>query len=373
MLFTTERETDRDGGGAEFDVVCVGESMAAFTPETRGPLADVTRFHRGIGGAESNVACYLARYGHRARWVSRVGTDPFGDHLLAEIAACGVDVRAVERDPHRPTGIYFKERLADRTGVLYHRAGSAASAMSPEGVAGDGAMGSAVRSGRVLHLSGITAALSAPCLALLRTLTARRPGRPVVSFDVNHRPALWRSGDPAVLAELARDCDVVFVGEDEAREAWGLRDADAVRAALPEPGLLVVKRGPDGAIAYASGAPAVEVPAPRVEVVEPVGAGDAFAAGFLSGCLRGLPMAHRLRHGHLLAAAALTVHADLGTPPARDDADALVALDEAAWRGLRLAAGWTEGGVETEAAGAGRTKAAGASRAETAGRTEVAP
>nr|WP_275124641.1 sugar kinase [Streptomyces sp. ICBB 8177] len=335
-------------------MVCLGESMAVFTPETRGPLAGVTRFHRGIGGAESNVACYLAGYGHRVRWVSRVGADPFGDHLLAEIAARGVDVRAVERDPHRPTGIYFKERLEGRTGVLYHRAGSAASAMSPPpfpSPSPDGVAGEAARSGRVLHLSGITAALSASCLALLRTLTARRPGRPVVSFDVNHRPALWRSGDPAVLAELARDCDVVFVGEDEARQAWGLRDADAVRAALPEPGLLVVKRGPEGAVAYAAGAPSVEVPAPRVEVVEPVGAGDAFAAGFLSGCLRGLPMERRLRHGHVLAAAALTAHADLGTPPARDHADALVALDEARWRGLRLAAGWTEGARRSGTAG----------------------
>ncbi|CAM5309033.1 Sugar kinase OS=Streptomyces cyaneofuscatus OX=66883 GN=G3I52_23780 PE=3 SV=1 [Streptomyces cyaneofuscatus] len=93
--------------------------------------------------------------------------------------------------------------------------------------------------GRVLHLSGITAALSADCLELLRNLTAPRPGRPLVSFDVNHRPHLWRGGDATVLLELARRCDLVFVGEDEAEEAargsWAWPSV-----ALPEPGVVVV-------------------------------------------------------------------------------------------------------------------------------------
>ncbi|CAM5577236.1 Sugar kinase OS=Streptomyces cyaneofuscatus OX=66883 GN=G3I52_23780 PE=3 SV=1 [Streptomyces cyaneofuscatus] len=107
-----------------------------------------------------------------------------------------------------------------------------------------------VFAGRVLHLSGITAALSADCLELLRNLTAPRPGRPLVSFDVNHRPHLWRGGDATVLLELARRCDLVFVGEDEAEEAWGIVGAEAIRAALPEPGVVVVKRGSAGATVF---------------------------------------------------------------------------------------------------------------------------
>ncbi|WP_369197074.1 sugar kinase [Streptomyces djakartensis] len=321
------------------DVVALGESMVTFLPSRPGRLADVPSFDRGIGGAESNVACVLAAAGHSARWVSAVGADGFGDHLVAEIGGYGVDVASVRRDPARPTGIYFRtagDRADDAHEVAYYRAGSAASAMSAATV--DLA---AARAGRVLHLSGITAALSGTCLDLLWELTEPAAERPLVSFDVNHRPGLW--AEPAgarVLLDLARRADVVFVGADEALDAWGLRGAAAIRAALPEPALVVVKLGADGAVAL--GGDATLVRAPRVDVVAAVGAGDAFAAGFLSATLRGLPVRDRLRHGHLTAAAALTVPGDLAAPPARDHADRLAALDEEAWGRLRLGPGWTE-------------------------------
>lgn len=378
----TGTETDADAatgvgvgvGTGGVDVVALGESMVTFLPTSPGRLADVPSFERGIGGAESNVACVLARAGHSARWVGRVGADGFGDHLVETIAAYGVDTSAVRRDPDRPTGVYFRtagDRATDAHEVAYYRAGSAASAMTARNT--DLA---AARSGRVLHLSGITAALSDGCLALMRELTAPRPGRPLVSFDVNHRPGLWRDHPegPRVLLDLARRADLVFVGDDEARDAWGLRGAHAIREALPEPDVLVVKDGKAGAVVFdrttaggtggtepaenavraegrtagggrecgedAAGA-AVFVPALRVDVVAAVGAGDAFAAGFLSATLRGLPARDRLRHGHLTAAAALTVPGDLAEPPARGLADRLAALDDGAWETLRLGPGWT--------------------------------
>ncbi|MFJ5719130.1 sugar kinase [Streptomyces sp. NPDC093149] len=326
------------------EVVCLGESMVTFLPSQPGRLADVPSFGRGIGGAESNVACALAAAGHRTAWVSRVGADGFGDHLVEAITGYGVDTSAVRRDPDRPTGIYFRtatDRATDVHEVAYYRAGSAASAMSPDNVPYE-----ALPAARVLHLSGITAALSADCLALLHDLTAPRPGRPLVSFDVNHRPGLWRDAHAAsgVLLDLARRCDLVFVGEDEAEEAWQVRGAEAIRAALPEPAVLVVKRGGEGATVFsrADGADTVTtVPALRVDVVAPVGAGDAFAAGFLSATLRALPVRDRVRHGHLMAAAVLTVPGDLTGPPARAHADALAALDDDAWGRLRLGPGWT--------------------------------
>ncbi|MFD3816384.1 sugar kinase [Streptomyces rubiginosohelvolus] len=349
------------------DVVCLGESMVTFLPSQPGRLADVPSFGRGIGGAESNVACALAAAGHRAAWVGRVGADGFGDHLVETIASYGVDTSAVRRDPFRPTGIYFRtatDRGTDTHEVAYYRAGSAASAMSPANVPYE-----ELFAGRILHLSGITAALSDDCLALLRELTAARPGRPLVSFDVNHRPHLWRGGDASVLLELARRADLVFVGEDEAEEAWGIVGAEAIRAAVPEPSVLVVKRGSAGATVFASGLrpgprssnaggaecggaedaaadatgpdTVTHVPALLVDVVAAVGAGDAFAAGFLSATLRGLPVRDRVRHGHLMAAAVLTVPGDLTEPPARDHADRLVALGDDAWGTLRLGPGWT--------------------------------
>ncbi|MEW2221450.1 sugar kinase [Streptomyces sp. NPDC006990] len=388
---------------ADIDVVCLGESMVTFLPSRPGPLADVPAFDRAIGGAESNVACTLARAGHRARWVSRVGADGFGDHLVRTIAGYGVDTSAVERDPERPTGIYFRtdgERPtaaphpgipdpaatgaaapAELSEVLYYRAGSAASAMSPATVPPQ-----AVRAGRVLHLTGITAALSADCLALLRALTAdRAPAadraptadrattaapapagegapsggdaahRPLVSFDVNYRVGLWHTAaEPGaeVLLELARRSDLVFVGEDEAAAAWGVTGGPgAVRALLREPAVLVVKQGARGATAFVGDQPGVFAPALEVDVVSPVGAGDAFAAGFLAGTLRGLPVRDRVRHGHLMAAAALTDAGDLAAPPDPAVADRLVALDEERWGRLRLGPGWTASGPQSAAAG----------------------
>ncbi|AKN71293.1 carbohydrate kinase [Streptomyces sp. PBH53] len=415
------------------DVVTLGESMVTFLPGRPGRLADVPSFDRAIGGAESNVACALAAFGHTARWVSRVGADGFGDHLVERIAGYGVDVSAVRRDPDRPTGVYFRTAGDRGTGaheVAYYRAGSAASAMSTRNV--DLA---AVRAARVLHLSGITAALSDTCLDLLRALTAPGPDRPLVSFDVNHRPGLWRTAEgPRVLLEVARHADVVFVGEDEAEQAWGVTGGpEAIRGVLPEPGVVVVKQGERGATAFAgpgrstdadrgratasrpsapsptappltaaspaalppaalplTAAPPTETsaaappppetspgalpptaasptgasptgasptaaphafePALRTAVVATTGAGDAFAAGFLSATLRGLPLRTRLRHGHLFAAAALTAPGDLAPPPARDHADRLAALDAGAWGRLRLGPGWTQADRATEEA-----------------------
>ncbi|MEK2478377.1 MULTISPECIES: sugar kinase [Streptomyces] len=348
------------GAAPDVDVVCLGESMVTFLPTAPGPLADVPAFERAIGGAESNVACALARAGHPTRWISRVGADGFGDHLVREIAGYGVDTRAVRRDPLRPTGIYFRtagDRATAAHEVAYYRAGSAASAMAPATIDL-----TAVRSGRVLHLSGITAALSADCLGLLRVLMARAPHahgdppagatRPLVSFDVNYRPHLWSGTQgPRVLLDLARTADVVFVGADEAQAAWGLPDPRAVRAALPEPETLVVKLGAAGALVFRRAPGAADrdeaptgtlVPAPTVDVVAAVGAGDAFAAGFLSAALRGLPLPTRVRHGHLWAAAALTVPGDLAAPPVRALADRLAALDDGAWGTLHLGPGWTD-------------------------------
>ncbi|MEH0418875.1 sugar kinase [Streptomyces sp. B21-083] len=334
------------------DVVALGESMVTFLPSRPGRLADVPSFERAIGGAESNVACALAAAGHTTRWISRVGDDGFGDHLVEAIGSYGVDVASVRRDPARPTGVYFRtaaDRATDAHEVAYYRAGSAASVMSADTVEV-----AAARAGRVLHLSGITAALSGDCLDLLWELTEPRPGRPLVSFDVNFRPGLWAdTDDPRVLLDLARRADLVFVGADEAEAAWGLRGADGIAGALPEPRLVVVKKGGGGAVAFdrrdrvdtGDGrrvTDSVHVPAPRVDIVAAVGAGDAFAAGFLSATLRALPVRDRIRHGHLMAAAVLTAPGDLAPPPARDHADRLTALDGQAWETLRLGPGWTQ-------------------------------
>ncbi|MEU4767311.1 sugar kinase [Actinosynnema sp. NPDC023794] len=312
-------------------MLCVGETMAVFTPAEAGPPEEVRTWSRGTGGAESNVACALAALGVPVGWVSAVGDDPFGRAVVASVARAGVDVSHVAVDPTRPTGLYIKE--AGRTGsaVRYYRAGSAASALGPEVV-------DRLDLGAVshVHLTGITAALSPSCLALVHALLDH-PGV-TTSFDVNWRPALWPPSGPDVLRSLAAKADIVLVGDDEAEALWGVSAPIAVRELLPEPGTVVVKQGAAGASVLAAGAEPVFEPALRVDVVEPVGAGDAFAAGFLAGRLAGNPPARCLRSGHLAAAGALCTMSDVAVPLPPADVARLLVADPATWAAARVSA-----------------------------------
>lgn len=288
------------GAGTPAAVLCLGETMAQVGPVDGLPLEDSRELRLAVAGAESTVAQYLADLGHRAAWVSRVGDDPFGRRIVRVVGARGVDVSGVEVDSGARTGVYFKDPGPDGTRVHYYRAGSAASRMS---VADADRVH--LRGIRLLHLTGITPALSEGCGALVRTLIARaRDSGTFVSFDVNYRPALWTSARQAadVLRELARLADLVLVGRDEAEVLWGTSDADAVRRHL-RPGrasTLVVKDGGVGATEFGPDGTHF-VAAPVVDVVEAVGAGDAFAAGYLSGLLNGAGPRERLALGHRLA------------------------------------------------------------------------
>lgn len=299
---------------ASFEVVCVGESMALVTPDPPGPLAQGGPMRLDVAGAESTVACYLAQLGVRVAWVSRVGADPLGELLLDRIAGHGVDVSRVDVDPAAPTGVFFKDP-GPQTRVYYYRAGSAAARLRPDLLDARELAGC-----RLLHLTGITAALSGSCAALVdQALGDRRIPGALVSFDVNHRSALWPAQQAGpVLAALANRADVVFVGLDEAHRLWGTGTADQVRDVLGNPRTLIVKDGATGATSYRCGTRTF-VATPPVEVVEPVGAGDAFAAGYLFGLLRGLPETTRLRLGHLVARTALTVTGDVGPLPPTDE------------------------------------------------------
>lgn len=286
-------------------VLCIGETMALIAPAEADPLEVAESFVLSAGGAESTVALYLAGAGHRTAWLSRVGDDPLGRRLLRQLEAHGVDTSLVRTDAKAPTGVYFKDPGGSTTTVYYYRSGSAASAMGPSIL--QDVDWTALP---LLHLSGITAGLSPSCRALLDTAfaTARAHGT-LVSFDVNHRPGLWSAQEAGpVLAECARRADIVFVGRDEAEALWGTGDPDELYAVLGAPLHLVVKDGAVGATDV-SAAGSVFVPTRPVDVVEVVGAGDAFAAGYLSGLLTGELPGARLVLGHALAARALaSVH-----------------------------------------------------------------
>ncbi|MDT5041543.1 MAG: 2-dehydro-3-deoxygluconokinase [Actinoplanes sp.] len=280
-------------------VACVGETMALVTPDPPHPLSNGGPMRLDMAGAESTVACYLAQLGVRAAWVSRVGDDPLGVLLRDRVGGFGVDVQAVESDPSAPTGVFFKDPGVT-TRVFYYRAGSAASRLGP---------GTPVPEARLTHLTGITPVLSGSCAALIDHLLDTRR----CSFDVNYRPRLWSVADAApVLRRLADRAAIVFVGLDEAATLWNVSDPADLRTLLPGPSVIVVKDAEVGATSFTPQG-VTFVPAPPVDVVEPVGAGDAYAAGYLAGVLRDLPEGDRLALGHRIAGAALRIVGDVAT------------------------------------------------------------
>ncbi|MGO4533328.1 sugar kinase [Leifsonia sp. 2MCAF36] len=270
-------------------VLTFGETMGLFRAAEIGGLDDVDSARIATGGADSNVAIGLSRLGVRTVWTGRVGADALGRRVLRDIRGQGVEVRAV-LDPDAMTGLMVKEKpTAHTTRVWFYRAGSAGSRLEPADI--DPAL---VDSAALVHVTGITASLSDSARDTVRWVIerARASGVPI-SFDVNHRSALWRAGDPAPLyRELASAADLCFAGEDEAALLTGA-DPDDSEAQLD--GMLalgastaVLKRGVNGSIARdATGR--VERPALCVPVVDTVGAGDAYVAGFLAGWLRGDP------------------------------------------------------------------------------------
>ncbi|NJC67475.1 sugar kinase [Planosporangium flavigriseum] len=294
-----------------FDVVAIGETMAAFVQD--GAAAD--RYRVTAIGAESNVAVGVAQLGCRARWVSRLGEDELGRYVHDSIASHGVDVR-VEWDSSRPTGVSVKEVRPGRTRVRYYRSQSAARQLNRAQVASFG-------TARWLHVTGITPALSSEAADVITMLVERRAGHTgKVSFDVNYRPVLWPDVATAsrVLIPLARQADVVFIGYDEAESLLGSCDeAEIARHLLTRDDQeLVIKRG-EGAASVVTTAGSVSEPAIPTTIVDLTGAGDAFAAGYLTGACWGWDASQRLRLGHFLASRVVGVPRDLG--PAVDKAE----------------------------------------------------
>ncbi|MEU4383095.1 sugar kinase [Micromonospora echinofusca] len=297
------------------DLLTVGEALVSL--RSAGPIAAGGPLTMHLAGAESNVAVAVARLGHRAAWVGRLGADEFGEYALRQLRAEGVAVDGVTRDPDRPTGLMFLERrTADLTRVQYHRAGSAGSALDVDDLRAPLAVGA-----RTLHLSGITPALSDTARAATRWAAeaAVVAGVPVC-LDVNHRGRLWsRDSAREVLTPLAGYASIVVASADEL-DLVGDPGADesTVVADLLRRGVdtVLVKLGGDGARAHTR--EGVErVGALSVTAVDAVGAGDAFTAGYLSGWFDGLDLAGRLRRAATLGAFAVSSPGDWEGLPRR--------------------------------------------------------
>lgn len=313
---------------AQLDMVTVGEAMALFIAGQAGPLEHVSSFSRAAAGAELYVAVGMSRLGFNVGYVSRVGKDSFGRGLLAFLDSHGIDKGCVAIDPAHPTGFMLKTLQLDGTDpqTEYFRRGSAASHLARD-VAVEAYCGRT----RLLHLSGISPALSASSRELVFALAAqaRAQGR-MVSFDPNLRPALWPSQEQMAqtLNDLAARADLVLPGLAEGRLLTGCQSAQDIARFYRDHGArqVVVKLGPGGA--YFAG-PHEEglVPARRVaKVVDTVGAGDGFAVGVISALLEGLDLRQACHRANAIGARVVQFPGDSdGLPDRRQLAEAMSA------------------------------------------------
>jgi 2-dehydro-3-deoxygluconokinase len=302
-----------------FDFVSLGESMQRLSVPTGRRLDDTRLLDLELAGAESNVSVALARLGWRTGWVSRMPDHALGQAILRALRSDGVDVSAVKCVPDERLGTYFIEYATPprTTQVIYDRADSAASHMTTADIDWGYLLDT-----RVLHLTGITAALSENCYALLEEAIRRAHAAGVmVSFDVNYRAKLWTAATAGEkLRPLIADADILLCKGADATTLFNCqgepRQLMAELQSLTRAPAIFCTFGEQGA-ALMNGDEFVTQPALPVQIVDRIGSGDAFAAGVLDGWLSGdtltqdsAALREGLRRGVALAAIALSQYGD---------------------------------------------------------------
>lgn len=280
------------------EVVTFGESMGLMFPAGgQAGIESAPQFQKGFGGAESNVAIGIARLGHRAGWFGRLGDDPFGRYIYKSIRGEGVDVSRVELSKTAPTGLMLREQTWQGTSVYYYRRGSAASEYQAAHLDEP-----YIRQAKVLHITGITPALSESCReAVFKAVELARKHQVKVSFDPNLRLKLWSLEEAKqVLLPLAEMADYFLPGLEELQLLYGTENWDAIFSNLKQlRGTSIVKGGKNKTIVV-NGAEQFSVSYTPVDrVVDPVGAGDAFCAGFLVGIIKGWELEQAVHLGNM--------------------------------------------------------------------------
>jgi len=307
------------------DVLALGEAMVEFN-QARADAPD--QYLRGFGGDTSNMAIAAARLlGSRgiAGYVSRVGDDAFGRMLRELWQRERVDASGVAVDPAAPTGVYFVTHGAAGHEFSYMRAGSAASRISPETLPHE-----QIRAARVLHVSGISQAISASaCDAVLAAVAAAGASGTQVSYDPNFRAKLWPLARArAVIMATIAECDWFLPSYDEAKLLSGYADPTAIIDwchALGAP-VIALKRGGDGVV-VSDGRTREEIPGHRVDCIDATGAGDCFDGAFAVRILAGDTPFAAARYAN--AAAALATTGFGAVAPLPRDAEVRKLLDSA--------------------------------------------
>ncbi len=304
------------------DVIAFGEAMVRLAPPHFQRIEQARTFDVEIGGAELNTAVGLVRLGRSVEWVSALPANPLGEVVRNRAREVGVGVAHVRMSAEGRCGLYFLEfGAAPRAGsILYDRKDSSIALAKP----GDFDWPSIVRGARWFHVTGITAALGPNCAALtLEALKAAHDGGLGTSLDLNYRSKLWSTADAGrTMAELLPHVDLLIASTADAEQLFGITGANFadVAAQITErfgvqfvAGVVretpLVWRNRFGAVGSSAGN-LHETVSYEVEIVDRLGAGDAFASGVIHGLLDG-DFAKGLHYGAAMGALKHTLPGDL--------------------------------------------------------------
>jgi 2-dehydro-3-deoxygluconokinase len=314
------------------DLFTFGECLLRLSAPEPLRLEQAHALEVHVAGAESNLAIALARLGKRTAWFSRLPDTPLGQRALRFIAQHGVDVTDVLCVPDARMGLLFLERgaLPRPTRVWYDRADSAASKLQPSDLPT-----ATLAAARWLHFTGITPALSDSCAATCGAAVAHaRQHGLKIAFDVNYRSLLWTPQHARErLTPFCQAADLVFIAKRDAMALFETQGSAAEQAEQLQrlwSGTVVVTDGERGAAACNNNS-AAHCAAFPVQIVDRLGAGDAFAAGVLCRLLEDAPLAEALTFGAATAALKLSISGDVALI-ARSEVEALIAGDSGALR-----------------------------------------
>jgi 2-dehydro-3-deoxygluconokinase len=279
------------------DLVCLGEPLLEFSSQERDGQ---TFYLQGYGGDTSNCAIAAARQGADVGYVTAVGDDAFGKAFLELWRHEGVDTAGVTVDPHASTGIYFITYREGRHEFSYRRAGSAASRMSPDTLPLE-----TIRSARILHVSGISQAISdSACDAVFAAIAEARAAGAQVSYDTNLRLKLWPLARARAVTHAAMAaCDIALPGLEDARQLTGLDDPNAIADFYLKlgPRVVALTMGAEGTL-VATPEARETLPVHKVEQIDATAAGDTFDGAFLARLLAGDEVTAAARYANVAAA-----------------------------------------------------------------------
>jgi len=301
------------------DVITIGDAMIAMCPKQKGPIIFCNTFERKLGGAELNVAIGCARLGIQSGWISRLGNDDFGKYILKTTRGEGIDISEVKLVDEYPTSVYFREVLADGSSrSFYYREKSPTSTMRSEELNEE-----YIKQAKILHITGVFPSITKNNQEIiLEAVKLAKKHKLTVSFDPNIRLKMWTKEEAkAYIEKILPHVDILLIGDEEIEILLGDTTIEDAIKTFHECGIekVIVKKGAKGAIA-SDGKNVYEVDAIKPKaLVDTVGAGDGFAAGFLTSVIKGKTLEECVKFANAVGSLVVGVEGDNEGLPFYDD------------------------------------------------------